>query len=155
MKSILCAVMFLLSVPAAPAADPVARIEVAGAIDPVTAEFVVRGIERAESEGAALVLLRLDTPGGFGASMEAIIARMLRSRVPVVVWVGPGGAKAASAGFFVLLAADVAAHGARGARPGPPTRSWPSEASRSTAGRRGRRCPTRSPATPPPTCAAS
>lgn len=113
MKRILCAVMFLLSVPAAPAADPVAdpvaRIEVAGAIDPVTAEFVVRGIERAESEGAALVLLQLDTPGGFGASMEAIIARMLRSRVPVVVWVGPGGAKAASAGFFVLLAADVAA----------------------------------------------
>ena len=55
------------------------------------------------------LLIRLDTPGGLVPSMEAIVKRMLAAEVPVVVWVGPAGAKAASAGFFILLAADVAA----------------------------------------------
>ena len=63
---------------------------------------------RAEAESAEFLLIRLQTPGGFGMSMEEIISRMLNSKVPVVVYVTPSGAKAASAGFFVLLAADVA-----------------------------------------------
>jgi len=79
-----------------------------GAIDPITAEFVVKSIDRAEAESAEFLLIRLQTPGGFGMSMEEIISRMLNSKVPVVVYVTPSGAKAASAGFFVLLAADVA-----------------------------------------------
>jgi len=93
---------------ALPALGDIARIEVDGAIDPVTAGFVVRSIDRAEAERADVFLMRLQTPGGFGSSMEEIIGRMLSSKVPVVVYVAPSGAKAASAGFFILLAADVA-----------------------------------------------
>ena len=92
-----------------PAHGMIARVNVNSAIDPITAEFVIRSITRAENEQARLILLRLNTPGGFGSSMEEIIAKMLNSKVPVVVYVAPSGAKAASAGFFILLAADVAA----------------------------------------------
>ena len=91
-----------------PAEAVIARIDLNGAIDPITAEFVVKSIDRAEAESAEFLLIRLQTPGGFGMSMEEIISRMLNSEVPVVVYVTPSGAKAASAGFFVLLAADVA-----------------------------------------------
>src|SRR5512140_2486534 len=87
----------------------IARLDLDGAIDPISAEYVVGGIGKAEAEGAELVLIRLRTPGGFGSSMESIITRMLASKVPIVVYVTPSGAKAASAGFFILLAADVAA----------------------------------------------
>jgi membrane-bound serine protease (ClpP class) len=94
---------------ALPAQCKIARIDINGAIDPITAEFVARSITRAEAEQASIVLMRLQTPGGFGSSMEEIISRMLGSRVPVIVYVAPSGAKAASAGFFILLAADIAA----------------------------------------------
>src|SRR6266705_535059 len=89
-----------------PAEAVIARIDLNGAIDPITAEFVVKSIDRAEAESAEFLLIRLQTPGGFGMSMEEIISRMLNSKVPVVVYVTPSGAKAASAGFFGLLAAD-------------------------------------------------
>jgi membrane-bound serine protease (ClpP class) len=92
-----------------PAECAIARVELEGAIDPITAEFLVKSIDRAEAERAEFLLVRLHTPGGFASSMEEIITRMLNSRVPVVVYVGPSGAKAASAGFFILLSADVAA----------------------------------------------
>ena len=94
---------------ALPAQGKIARIDLNGAIDPITAEFVVRSITRAEDERASILLMRLQTPGGFATSMEEIITRMLSSKVPVVVYVAPSGAKAASAGFFILLASDVAA----------------------------------------------
>ncbi len=94
---------------ARPASANMARITINGAIDPITSEFIIRSIEQAENEKAELLLIRLDTPGGFAASMEEIISKMLGSSVPVVVYVAPSGAKAASAGFFILLAADVAA----------------------------------------------
>lgn len=100
---------FLFLFAAVPAQAGIARIDLNGSIDPITAGFVVRSIERAENEKAELFLMRLQTPGGFGSSMEQIIERMLSSKVPVVVYVGPSGAKAASAGFFILLASDVAA----------------------------------------------
>src|SRR5512136_159964 len=86
-----------------------ARMDINGAIDPITAEFLVRSIDRAETDRAEFLLVRLNTPGGFASSMEEIISRMLSSKVPIVVYVAPSGAKAASAGFFILLAADVAA----------------------------------------------
>jgi membrane-bound serine protease (ClpP class) len=105
---ILALAIFILS-SALPSIGAIARIDLNSAIDPVTAEFVVRGITRAENEHAELLLLRLQTPGGFGASMEEIISKMLSSKIPVVVYVSPSGAKAASAGFFILLASDVAA----------------------------------------------
>jgi membrane-bound serine protease (ClpP class) len=100
--------LILLSLSSFARAD-VLRIDLNGTIDPITAEFFVRSIDRAEAENADFLLVRLQTPGGFGSSMEDIITRMLNSRVPVVVYVAPSGAKAASAGFFILLAADVAA----------------------------------------------
>jgi len=86
----------------------IARIDLDGAIDPITAGFVIRSIDLAESQQAQFLLLRLQTPGGFGSSMEEIIARMINAKMPVIVYVAPSGAKAASAGFFVLLSADVA-----------------------------------------------
>jgi membrane-bound serine protease (ClpP class) len=92
-----------------PAHAAIARIDLNGTIDAVTAEFIVRSIDRAESEKAGLLLIRLQTPGGLSSSMEEIITRMLSSKVPVVVYVVPSGAKAASAGFFILLASDIAA----------------------------------------------
>ncbi len=99
----------LLLVCALPCRGDIARIDLNGAIDPVTADFVARCIERAESEQAKMLLIRLQTPGGFSTSMEEIIGKMLGSRIPIVVYVAPSGAKAASAGFFILLASDVAA----------------------------------------------
>jgi len=99
-------VLFVFS--ALPGYGSVARISLSDAIDPVTAGFVVRCIDQAEQDRVQFVLIQLQTPGGFGSSMEEIIGRMLSSEVPVVVYVAPSGAKAASAGFFILMAADVA-----------------------------------------------
>lgn len=83
-------------------------VEFEGAITPISAQRITRAIDDAEQAADDLVLIELDTPGGMVSSMEDIVKRMLAAEVPIVVWVGPAGAKAASAGFFVLLAADVA-----------------------------------------------
>lgn len=103
------ALALLILAAASPAWGAIARIDLNGSIDPVTAEFVVRSIAQAEKENAALLLIRLHTPGGFASSMEEIISKMLGSRIPIAVYVAPSGAKAASAGFFILLASDIAA----------------------------------------------
>jgi membrane-bound serine protease (ClpP class) len=102
------ALAFIILFWALPACGEIARIDLNGTIDPITAGFVVRSIAQAENEQAQLLLIRLQTPGGFSSSMEDIIQRMLNSKVPVVVYVTPSGAKAASAGFFLLLASDIA-----------------------------------------------
>jgi membrane-bound serine protease (ClpP class) len=80
-----------------------------GIVHAVTAGHVVRAIERADAEKAPLLVLRLDTPGGLDTSMRQIVDKMLNCRTPIVAFVGPSGARAASAGFVILLAADVAA----------------------------------------------
>jgi membrane-bound serine protease (ClpP class) len=103
------AIGLLILFSALPAWGAIARIDLNGSIDPVTAEFVARSIAQAEKENAAFLLMRLQTPGGFASSMEAIISKMLSSKIPVVVYVTPSGSKAASAGFFILLASDIAA----------------------------------------------
>ena len=91
-------------------ADNVALvIEMEGSINPGTAAFVVRGIEEAESRGAALAIIRMDTPGGLASSMRTMVKAILNSKVPVVVYVGPKGAGAASAGVMVTVAAHIAA----------------------------------------------
>jgi membrane-bound serine protease (ClpP class) len=100
--------LVLLS-PVAADAPAVRFVEFEATVNPVTVHRIVKAIDEAEAAGEDLVLIRLDTPGGLVPSMEGIVKRMLAAEVPVVVWVGPPGAKAASAGFFILLAADVAA----------------------------------------------
>jgi membrane-bound serine protease (ClpP class) len=89
--------------------ETVLRITIDGEIEPVLADYVVNGLARAAQENAALVLIRMDTPGGLDDSMRQIIQAILRSKVPVCVYVEPDGARAASAGFFILESADVAA----------------------------------------------
>ena len=78
-------------------------------IQPVSAGELERAIATANADGAAALLVELDTPGGMVESMRAMVGAILRSRVPVIVYVAPSGARAGSAGFFILESADVAA----------------------------------------------
>src|ERR671934_564953 len=78
-------------------------------IDPVSASFVKDSISKAEHDHAAALVILLDTPGGLSESMDEIVKAELGSRVPVIVYVAPDGARAASAGVFVTMASDVAA----------------------------------------------
>jgi len=80
-----------------------------GEVEPVLATYIDEGLAAAASRKATLVLVRMDTPGGLSDSMKDIIQHILASPVPVAVYVGPTGARGASAGFFILMSADVAA----------------------------------------------
>ncbi len=93
------------------AADPsmVARITLDGPIGPAAAEYFDDASQRAVTDGAAAIVLQLDTPGGLSESMRLIISRMLASPIPVLVYVAPGGARAASAGTYILYAGQIAA----------------------------------------------
>jgi membrane-bound serine protease (ClpP class) len=97
------------SVPAAPAERVVHRIVWDDAITPVSRDWFSDAIERAEEDGAAAVLIELDTPGGLLDATRDIVSRFYESGVPVIVWVSPSGARAASAGVFLTMAAHVAA----------------------------------------------
>ena len=92
---------------AAPA--PVATIEIEGVISPVTLRLVGLAIDRAQAERAQALVIQLDTPGGLERSMRSIVQQILSSDIPVVVYVAPTGARAASAGVFLTIAAHVAA----------------------------------------------
>lgn len=103
-------ILVVLAVPVTAEDAPTVRlVEFDTIITPITALRITKAIDEAEQAGDDLVLIELDTPGGMVDSMEKIVQSMLGAEVPVVVWVGPAGAKAASAGFFILVAADVAA----------------------------------------------
>jgi membrane-bound serine protease (ClpP class) len=89
--------------------DAVIVVEYDGIIHPITAEFFDEVVTRADTSGARLVVLILRTPGGLLESTRTIVSRMIAARTPIVVFVAPSGERAASAGFILTLAADVAA----------------------------------------------
>ena len=87
----------------------VLRIDVDHVIHPLTVEIIGQGLEQAEQENAAAVVIRLNTPGGLLSATEEIIQLIVASPVPVITYVAPSGGKAASAGFMILIAGDIAA----------------------------------------------
>lgn len=99
----------LLSPLAAGAGDTVVTLRVADVIGPASADFIVRGLKNAADADAQLVIIELDTPGGLDTSMRQIIKAILASPVPVATFVAPEGARAASAGTFILYASHIAA----------------------------------------------
>ena len=83
-------------------------LRVKGTINPVLVDYIKRGIEQAEDNRAAACIIQLDTPGGLDTAMRDIVQDIVNARVPVVVYVSPSGARAASAGVFITMAAHFA-----------------------------------------------
>ena len=104
----LSSLLVLLAVAVSAHAD-VVRIVVDGTINPVSAEYIERGLARASDQHAQALLIEIRTPGGLSDSTRQIIAKMLASPVPVIAYVYPSGSRSASAGFYILEAADIAA----------------------------------------------
>jgi len=94
---------------AASSSQNVVMLSINGEIEPVLAEYLVNGIQAAARDHASLVVITIDTPGGLDTSMRSIIGAILQSPVPVATFVSPTGSRAASAGFYILLSADIAA----------------------------------------------
>jgi membrane-bound serine protease (ClpP class) len=108
---LLAAAAVLLTVPAV-AADAPAKVLVAefeNDVNPVTQDYLLDAIERAEEDGYAAAVIEMDTPGGLASSMRDIVKGILAAEVPVIVYVAPGGASADSAGAVIGMAADVLA----------------------------------------------
>ena len=103
----LLTILSVASARAAPA--PVAVMELEGAITPVAVRLVATAVERAQTDRAQALILQLDTPGGLERSMRSIVQTILNAEVPIIVYVGPTGARAASAGVFITMAGHVAA----------------------------------------------
>ncbi|MBY3270862.1 nodulation protein NfeD [Rhizobium laguerreae] len=114
MPSILALLLTLLSAlglatPASEAERVAIVLKMNGAIGPATADYVRRGLQRANERGVSLVVLQIDTPGGLDTSMRDIIRAILASSIPVASFVAPSGARAASAGTYILYASHIAA----------------------------------------------
>ena len=107
--SALFALSVLGSTPLAQAGGTAILLNLEGAIGVATAEYIIDGIEEAEDRGAELVIIRMDTPGGLVSPMRDIVKAILGSDVPVATYVSPGGARADSAGTYILLASHIAA----------------------------------------------
>ncbi|HXZ12579.1 MAG TPA: nodulation protein NfeD [Candidatus Sulfotelmatobacter sp.] len=101
--------IFAAGSPDAASSSKVIELRISSEIEPILADYIVHGIDAANDEHADLILITMNTPGGLDTSMRSIIHAILTSRVPVVTYVEPTGSRAASAGFFILLSADIAA----------------------------------------------
>jgi membrane-bound serine protease (ClpP class) len=108
-KRILLTAVLAASFLAAAKNPKVLQIDIDQVVHPLTAEMIVRGIDQAAREGDAAVLIRLNTPGGLMTAMQDMIQKIVASPVPVITYVAPSGGRAASAGFFILEAGDLAA----------------------------------------------
>ncbi len=108
-RSVLCCTLLVMLGASLASAGTVVKVRVDDTIQPITAEYIDRAIERARQTNADAVLIELRTPGGLLDSTRTIIQKILASPVPVIVYVAPSGGRAASAGFFILESADVAA----------------------------------------------
>ncbi len=84
-------------------------IEISGSINPAVADFLKKGINKASTDGVSCIIIKIDTPGGLAESMRKIVKAIFASKVPVVTYVAPSGARAASAGVMITIAADIAA----------------------------------------------
>jgi len=98
-----------LATTAQAASSTIAVLKVKGTINPVLADYIERGIERAEDENVTACIIQLDTPGGLDTAMRDIIQDIVNADIPVVVYVSPSGARAASAGVYITMSAHVAA----------------------------------------------
>jgi len=101
--------IFTAPIQAADQNQAVLLLDIEGVINPFTARYLERGLSLAESANADLVVIKLNTPGGLESSMREMVQAILDSQVPVVVYVSPAGARATSAGLFILMASDIAA----------------------------------------------
>ena len=113
-RVVLAAALFLLLAVSAVSnvmaqTETVDVITIKGTINPVLVDYVQDGIQKAEETGAQALIIQMDTPGGLDSAMREIIQSMINARVPVVVYVAPSGARAASAGTYILMASHVAA----------------------------------------------
>jgi len=107
MKRLLCVLSLVFLPSLLLSQEKMFLLEAEGIINPPMANYIVRGIERAEREGCPLII-QLDTPGGLMDSMRQIVKKMLTSQVPIIVYVAPSGSRAASAGVFITLASHIA-----------------------------------------------
>ncbi|HVB03045.1 MAG TPA: nodulation protein NfeD [Chitinophagaceae bacterium] len=101
--------LFIFIIPLSSFAQTVYSLKLDGEINPVTQGYIHRGIKSAESNKAVCLIIHLNTPGGLLESTRSIVSDILESRVPVIVYVSPGGAHAGSAGVFITIAANIAA----------------------------------------------